>query len=351
MRRSWLGPILLTVLLLGAAELVLRALGFRYAHYPVSMRYVGTLAHLGADQTLRRRTFHIDYRLDRELLWRPVATAGVTNSAGFLGPEWIEAKPADAVRVIALGDSCTVAGEDPYPARLAGLLGALPGGRRWEVWNAGVGSWSSYQGLKLLETELLRYKPDIVTIYFGWNDHWLAWAAPDKDLAALLDRQSRVLRLVERSRLAQGLLYLADACRGGPKFSARTPPRVALRDYASNLAAMVRLIRSAGAEAVLLTAPTVLTPEHPVTLSLCRRTRNFFDPARIGEVHESYNEAVRSVARRTGAPLADLASEFARAGRPGPFFTDGIHLTAAGHRRAAELLAVRVRRAVMRRSP
>ena len=104
-----------TLLVLGGLEFVLRAFGFRYAHYPVSMRYVRTLAHLGADQTAHRKRFHIDYTLDRDLLWRPVPSPGVTNSEGFLGPEWTSAKPRGRRRLISLGDSCTVAGEDPGP--------------------------------------------------------------------------------------------------------------------------------------------------------------------------------------------------------------------------------------------
>ncbi|MFA6002839.1 MAG: SGNH/GDSL hydrolase family protein [Elusimicrobiota bacterium] len=346
--RAWLGPLLFSVLVLGALELGLRGRGFRYAHYPVSMRYVQTLANIGSDQAIRQKRFHIDYKLDHILLWRPKAEAGITNSAGFVGPEWTQPKAAGTIRVIALGDSCTVAGQTPYPAQLEERLAARRDGPRWEVWNAGVGSWSSYQGLKLLQTDLLRYRPDVVSIYFGWNDHWLAWAAPDKDLSALLDRQWRSLRLIENVRLLQGLLYIADRFRRGPRFSAQTPPRVALPDYAANLRAMVQAVRASGAEAVLLTAPTVLTPEHPVTLRMCRETHNFFDPADIEKVHAAYNEQVRAAARELRAPLVDLAHEFSRMHSAGDLFTDGIHLTLAGHRRVAELLAPQVRRAAMR---
>lgn len=349
--KDWLKAALFTFLVLSAIELSLRAAGYRYAHYPVSMKYVQTIAHIGADQSHHQKTFHIDYTIDHTLLWRPVATPGITNSEGFLGPEWSPEKPPQSLRVITLGDSCTVAGETPYPTLLEGSLGPAPAGRRWEVWNAGVGSWSSYQGLKLLETKLVRYRPDVVSVYFGWNDHWLAWAAPDKDLSALLDGQWDVLRLVEKSRLLQWLLSRADRLSGGPKFSAKTPPRVALHDYAGNLRAMVRLVRASGGEAVLVTAPSTLTPEHPVTLRLVNETHNFFDPAAIATVHEAYNAQVRMVARELGTPLVDLAAEFTRFPRPETLFIDGIHLTVAGHRKAAEALAPAVRGAAIRPRP
>lgn len=318
-------------LVLGGLELLLRLLGFQYAHYPVSMRYVSTLAKVGAEHRLHQRRFRIDYTLDHQLLWRPLPAKGITNSQGFLGPEWDGAKTKP--RVIALGDSCTVAGEEPYPFRLQKLL---PGK---DVWNAGVGSWSSYQGLRLLETRLLALAPDAVTIYFGWNDHWLAWAAPDKELSALLDRQWKALRLIEKSRLLQGLLKLADLARGGSGAPTRERFRVTLEDYELNLRRMVELVKAAGGRPVLVTAPTSLTPEHPTTKILCEQTRNFLEPGRINVVHDAYNERVRKVGRETNAAVVDLAARL----KDERFFTDGIHLSAEGHQKAAAALAQALR--------
>jgi lysophospholipase L1-like esterase len=343
--RRWAGPLLFGAAVLAAAELLLRAGGFRYAHYPVSMRYVRTLAGLGTDQTLHKKRFHIEYGLHPVLLWRPLPQEGVTNSDGLLGPEWTPEKAPGVARVIALGDSCTVAGEEPYPSVLSQRLQA----GKFQVWNAGVGSWSSYQGLRLLELRVLDYRPDVVTLYFGWNDHWLAWAAPDKELSALLDRQWRSLKLIEKSRLLQALQFAADKLRGGtPRFTGSTPFRVAPDDYEANLKRMVALVRARGGETVLVTAPTVLTPEHPLTRSLCTESHNFHDPARINEVHDAYNERVRRAARETGAPLVDLAAEFAGRKDKESLFTDGIHLSAKGHRFAAALLEPAVRKAAKR---
>lgn len=344
MIRAWLGPAAATLALLLAAELGLRCAGFRYARHPVAMRYVMTLAHVGVEQTLYQKRFRIDYILDPVLLWRPLPRPGVTNSEGFVGPEWSSDKPAGSARVMALGDSCTVAGETPYPARLAEEL-SRRGKSPWQVWNAGVGSWSSYQGRRLLETRLPRFRPDVVTIYFGWNDHWLAWSVPDKDMARHLDRQWRTLKLVEKSRLLQALLRMADAVRGGRRLSKAAPMRVSLQDYEENLRAMVRMVRDSGGEAVLVTAPTTLAPRHPLARALCEQTRNFGDPERLSAVHADYNDVVRRVALEVGAPLADMAAAFSRMKDAEALFTDGIHLTAEGHRRAARLLEPVVRKA------
>jgi lysophospholipase L1-like esterase len=336
---SWLTAAAALALGLAATEGLLRLGGFEYAHTPLALRYVGSIAHAGHSQASRRGDYRIDYALDRELLWRPVRTEGVTNSQGFLGPEWGAATPGRR-RLIALGDSCTVAGDPPYPERLGRRLG-----RRWEVLNAGVGSWSSYQGSRLLERLLRDHRPSVVTIYFGWNDHWLAWAAPDKRLSELLDRQWSFHQAVRRVKLLQLWLRAAAALKGGAFTpTASTPPRVALPDYEDNLRRMIASCRAAGAAPVLLTAPTSLTPSHPVTRLLADQTRNFFDPARINSVHDAYNAVVRRVAADTRAPLVDLAADFARREDLPALFTDGIHLNDAGHAAAAEAIARAVSR-------
>ncbi len=326
---AWAGPLIFTVILFAAAEIVLRLAGFQYALTPIGLRYATTIAGIGGVN----RGFHVTYALDPVLLWKPVYTQGSTNSDGFIGPEWKKDKSPGTKRVVVMGDSCTIAGDPTYPE----ILGKkLPG--NIEVLNAGVGSWSSYQGLQLLRTRLLAFKPDAVTIYFGWNDHWLAWSAPDKDLSRVISNQWRVRNAANSSRVLQALMKLIVWARGGPRFGPATPYRVAIDDYESNLREMVRLIQSIGAKAVLVTAPTVLTPDHPVTRQLCEDTHNFFDPKQIRSTHAAYNERVRRVANDTGATLVDLEKDFATTPDPRVYFTDGIHLTAAGHERAAAAL-------------
>lgn len=335
-----LWPVLFTIGLFAAAEGGLRLAGFEYSNAPIGLRYAASIAHVGHDRSEGDRTFHIAYQLDPVLLWRPTPQAGVTNSLGFLGPDWSGEKKPGVSRVATLGDSCTIAGKPPYPEELQKKLGP-----RFEVLNAGVGSWSSYQGLQLLRTRLLAYHPDAVTIYFGWNDHWLAWAAPDKELSRLLDRQWRAGNLVNKSKVLQALLKLIAKARGGPRFGPETPYRVSLDDYEGNLRRMAGLIKASGAKAVFVTAPSGLTPEHPVTKQLCEDTHNFYDPALIGSVHAAYNERVRRAAAETGSTLVDLERDFAAAKEPGALFTDGIHLSAAGHERAAARLAAALRAA------
>jgi hypothetical protein len=88
-------------------------------------------------------------------------------------------KPADVYRVIVLGGSTVMGAGAPRPsqnivgmlregARARGLAG--PNGKRLEFINAGVDGYSSAQEYLYLVSDLLRFKPDLVVVYDGWND-------------------------------------------------------------------------------------------------------------------------------------------------------------------------------------
>jgi hypothetical protein len=107
----------------------------------------------------------------------------VTDDHGFSidvdDPPITLRKPADAYRVVVLGGS-TVMGEGaPRPSQnivsmlrrgiqARGLSG--PDGRRVELINAGVDSYNSSQEYLYLVSDLLRFTPDLVVAYDGWND-------------------------------------------------------------------------------------------------------------------------------------------------------------------------------------
>lgn len=107
---------------------------------------------------------------DPALRWIPRAGwsgFGVTISPeGFRGPSLRKPGPS---RVACLGDSCTFgpAGGKPYPEILGALLGS-----EFEVVNAGVPGYSTFQGLRWYRSRVEPLKPSVVTVYYGWNDHW-----------------------------------------------------------------------------------------------------------------------------------------------------------------------------------
>ncbi len=99
------------------------------------------------------------------------------NSLGLRGREISIEKPPGVTRIICLGDSCTFGGGQPYPQMLQSMLDRQFGTGKFEVLNAGVIGYTSLHGLEWFQSELERLQPDIVTIYFGWNDMWRDFTA------------------------------------------------------------------------------------------------------------------------------------------------------------------------------
>lgn len=93
--------------------------------------------------------------------------AGYTERVTFKKPDGI-------IRVICLGTSSTAGWynqkENSYPFLLQKKLDNHYGKGRFEVVNAGVGGYVSYQLLIFLKEVLLKLSPDIVILYLGSND-------------------------------------------------------------------------------------------------------------------------------------------------------------------------------------
>ena len=125
------------------------------------------------------------YLKDKNLFWklRPHQTIksnffveGVyqINSLGLRDSEFSAEKKAGTVRMICFGNSCTfgwkVKLEETYPKQLEKLLNSDLSYKKYEVINAGVTGYSTFQGIRFLKEQILKYKPDIITVCYGWND-------------------------------------------------------------------------------------------------------------------------------------------------------------------------------------
>jgi lysophospholipase L1-like esterase len=205
--------------------------------------------------------------------------------------------------------------------------------RPCEVINAGVIGYTSLQGLRRLETDVSRWSPDVITVYFGWNDHWLARGYRDSQQRPPQAAVVSAAELLDHLRTYQ-LVSLAGAkLRTAQSAGAH---RVELDEYADNLRQIVRAGRKLNAEVWLITAPHALDGGIPTYLTA---TREVDDPAGLIAMHGAYNDAVRQVAAELDAPLLDLDRELA--GRPDKaalFDADHIHLSSAGKDLLAERL-------------
>ena len=169
------------------------------------------------------------------------------NSRGFYGPEFNIEKDSGVFRIVCLGDSCTHFGPDTYSDMLRVYLDETAPGQ-FEVINAGVIGYTSFQGRRLLESEVLDWSPDLVTVYFGWNDHWLARGRQDKDQNA---ESSAVMDALLEARVVQ----LAAFVSGGLTNTSDKSLRVEPDDYQENLNRIGQQCQSRGIDVWYITAP------------------------------------------------------------------------------------------------
>ena len=98
-----------------------------------------------------------------------------TDSNGFRGPDVTVARRPGVTRIMIIGSSTTfdvaVSRDDrAWPARLEAWLSQLAPGQRFEVINAGVPGYFVMTDVARLQTDLYRFRPDLVILYEGHND-------------------------------------------------------------------------------------------------------------------------------------------------------------------------------------
>ncbi len=340
---------------------------------------------------------------DPWLMWRtrPLAVfRGIhINSRGFRGKEFGAAKESGTYRVVAMGDSCTlgvgVPEEETYSVALERLLAGREGRyKRYEVINAGVAGYSSLQGLRYLQRDILKYKPDLITLYFGLNDYVYASPLRDRDRSAQNLWMTRFDALLSHSQLYKALRTRAQVWLAR-RNEVPPPRRVDLAEFQSNLGSIISVARESGCAVLLLNLP--LRPEIPLVVNpipvikggalvewlrpayiggsdyyvkgsfigptkyledavarypewamahylLAKRYQEEGNAARAGKEFQraretdqdrktvaDYNEAIGGIAKQYGVPLVDLVQAFRNSAPPG-LFLDERHPSAAGHR-------------------
>jgi lysophospholipase L1-like esterase len=368
----------------GLAEGTLRLAGFSYQRVTTYLEFnyprPGFLkAFFEIDPDLLYRIRPTVKQRGIHLTWQPRFDLKIRDPRIF-GP-----KPPGYLRVVALGDSSTygVNTPDPWPKLLQQRLDSGPAAGRVEVLNLGVPGYTLFQGRRVLETRGRRLEPDVVVIYFGWNDHILALGYTDAEQkvggAAVVTTRNRLADI----RVYQALSWLVATVRGddaapsastgsghapspvsggspnrprGPRSApeprgGRIDPllapkrRVSPADFEADLREMVTRCHSLGAVPVLCTYPTALS---------FLESRGLPPPEWLPETHVGYggieevlrlqtiyNQAVRDVARTTRSPLVDLEGAFEEGGKEHLFDNpagDMIHPNRQGYALVAELV-------------
>lgn len=277
--------------------------------------------------------------LDPELLWRFAPGAGWDgiriNSLGFRDREFPAVKPAGTRRVIVMGDSCTAQGQPPYSTLLHDLLQReQPTDAPWQAFNTGVFGYSSMQGLRQFQNTVRRLQPDVVTLYFGWNDHWLYDRPDHLRMAVRLNPvRAKIAAALQKKRFYGALARVAQPpavaeAKGEDNRTYRVPQPI----YKATLVEFIAEIRAAGATPLLITAPRRnLTPA-------VVRSGHARSVEEVHRVHAEYVEITRAVAAETGTPLLDLAAVMEDPAYDAYFSGDGIHFQQPGLQFIAEQL-------------
>ena len=296
------------VVLVAIIELGLRLTGFSYVLYPEDIEF-------GKPD---RALLKVGFLEDDDLFWVPRDY-----------PEKLDRLRQKRPLLLFMGDSCTHLGR--YDNELAHLV-ATRRNLRLSFGNLGVAGWSSFQGRRQLERDVAALAPAVVTLYYGWNDHWIGFGIEDKNVA-LVKRVfsgpwsgSRLVQLATKAAVAIGARETAY------------PNRVSLADFEDNLRAMVHQAREVRSRPMLVTAATSHRQgEEPEELAL----RWLRDLSELVPLHQSYLAVVRQVAVEEKVALCDAAARFSELPRleiEAAFMQDGIHLTADGNRRLAAIL-------------
>jgi len=293
------------------------------------------------------------------------------NSDGFRGGEFTP-KPPGVYRILSLGDSCTfgyIAREEmigyvmqPYPLKLQRFVERRVGEGRVEVLNAAVPGYNSYQGVMLLRTKLRGLEPDLITVRFGWNDHFLSarsergglYREPETRFGRLLEDlllRTKLYPFIRRLGLELQALRqpVKDQLRKAFQREKEWVPTIPLEDYERNLRRIVEIGRSRGAAVWLLTAPRNPAPNDEAKHRLSKHNRIDFE--RLMQIHDQYNDAVRRVGAEVGALVVDMDRLYRPyEGEPAFLPTDVPHPAQGGHVLEAETLySVLVRRGIILR--
>lgn len=242
-----LGGLVMSLLVLGLFELVLRIAGF--SHKPRE--------HLLWKPTVAGFQGTFEFYIQTEFappgyVWLSQPNTPYTDSYGFRKPGIGPAKQNGVIRVAFLGGSTTQGGYRPYPWRAIDILNAAAGSNRFEQLNAACSSYSSHQSRIVLDRLVLPLQPDAVVLYDGWNEFYAKEDGyTDKSKDAYMNAAAggglACLAGLKHLRLAQFIGRLVEkADRSWPQ------PRVTPEDFALNLNAMIDRCRASNARPFVL---------------------------------------------------------------------------------------------------
>ena len=270
------------------------------------------------------------------------------NSKGFRGAEFNIEKDPKKIRVIMMGDSVTfgITPENcPYPTQLQELFNQKYS-NKVEVINAGVEGYSSEYVLKRLKYDILQYKPDIITVYVGWNDLYAVnplspWSSKKlTGLANFLNKFylykafRRVIFLSIKPKLDH-LITLSNAINADAAIYDKFEPE----NYKNNLKEIIKVCRENNIKVILINLTSILS-DNMSQEDIKKVHYPYFtsDIEKLKTLQTIYNQAIEQVAQENNTPQIDLNSAINKISNKGALFFDTMHPYCEGQKIIAETI-------------
>ena len=278
-----------------------------------------------------------------------------TNGLGFRGPDFAPVKTPGVFRVICLGESSTFGyrnrDDETYPVYLQKLLDR--DGLHAEVINAGFPYYTTGSILSLLKNEILTYKPDLITLYAGYNDtSWpteigilgkTALWVDSHSITYLLWRQEVMHRIADKIERRVYGRAIPQKLRDE---AFKKNDELVSRRYRVNVKSIIQLARSRGIAVVLIKQPVTARNPGYESMSYEEENRRIKEKFERGEVlsdietwmlkqHHLTSE-LEKIANEEGLAVVDnirIVDEDRRR------LASWVHLTPDGNQKLAEALA------------
>lgn len=294
-----------------------------------------------------------------------------TNAAGFRGPELVDPKPVDEVRIFLVGGSTTEGfylddGQALHSTLAASLQACYPD-RRIRVYNAGKSGDRSDDHVAMVVHRIIHAEPDVVVVFAGINDllagimgydfrHPAPSVAPPR-----FGLTHQVRFLVTEFQLPRRLYYLAKRLRprdeedalqeipltsqyasvvalrqAAPELDSMPPVDTA--SYERSLRTLAGAVQANRASIAFMTQQTTWAGGDSVAAAwhwMRLRDGRAWRADSLDVALEALNRAMRRVAKDVGAPLIDLVALLPKSSR---YFYDDVHFNVEGARVAGQAI-------------
>jgi lysophospholipase L1-like esterase len=286
------------------------------------------------------------------------------NNYRLLSEEDIEiAKPPGMLRVLCLGGSTTASSiwkvgnpkQFSYPLFLSEILKQRLESRPCEVWNCGMGGWTSAEILVNFALHLIDLKPDIIVLYHGFNDLEASLTEPfasdyshsRKSFGEVYSR-IRLASYLPNLRFWKSYAFVKGRLMGfgNVRYDLLTSIRVrkasldnpfmGLQTERRNIEHLIHLCQANRIHIVLSTFAYHIYP----AVANDRQTLKYYNGV------QEENTVLRDLATHHNAPLVDIAGLIPD---DDAYFVDSVHFTPLGMQFLAEQFGKCIVDLVMRR--